>query len=186
MTDWLPPEPGPRVLGLRLSEPLTLGHVWLLDELGSPLLHGGHILPGDVALAVFVLAQKHRAARADVSAWWAPLLMKIWGLRSGARDFDAEAEKLVEWFVASAKPPAFWHRSSSGGKQCAAPWWINRVAVAMGTLGLSLDAALDMPAKRLGQLTMAFAESRGEVELVTSQQREFREMVAKLEANKRN
>ena len=181
MNYWAPPTIGPRVLGLRLREPLTLGHVLLLDELGSPLLHGGEILPGDVALAVFVLSQPHRVARKDVSAWWAPLLMRWWGRKSAGRDFSAESEALVEWFVDQIKPPAFWHKQGTGGRQSAAPWWINRVALAMGNLGLSYEAALDIPAKRLGQLTMAYAEARGEVELVTAQDEAFHETCRRLD-----
>lgn len=160
------------MLGFRLREPLTLGHALLLDELGSPLLHGGTILPGDIALAVFVLSQPHRVARKDVSAWWAPLLMRWWGRRSASRDFDEEANALVEWFVDSVKPPAFWRKNGTS-RECSSPWWINRIATAMGELGFSFESATDMPAKRLGQLVMAYAEWRGEVELVTQSQEEF-------------
>ena len=186
MNHWTPPAPGPCVLGVRIREPLTLGHVLLLAELGSPIVLGGAILPGDIALAVFVTAQPHTEARKDVERWWAPLLMRWWGRRMSKRDFTAEADAFVEWFVESSKSPAFWRQESASNRECAAPWWINRLALAMGNLGMSYADAVNMPLKTLGQLTMAFSEARGEVQLVSRREAEFHELVARLEAQKRN
>ena len=184
MNPWAPPADGPRIFGLRLREPLTLGHVLLLEELGSPILSGGQVAPGDVALAVLVVSQPHRDARKAVRSWWAPLLMRWWGKRSASEDFDAAANQFLDWFVESIKPPAFWREAGAQDRECAAPWWINRIALAMGNLGMSYDQAVDMPAKRLGQLTMAYSEARGEVRLVTQREIEFREIVARIEAEK--
>lgn len=186
MNYWSAPEHGPRVFGLRISGPLTLGHVLLLDELGSPLLSGGELTPGDVALACYVCAYPHRKARRKLKSLFAATAMRVWGRIVGGRvDFDKEAQKFIDWFVSEAKAPPIWIRSGNG-RESAAPWWINRLSVAMGNLHMTYDQAQAFPIKRLNQLAMAFAESRGEVEMVNAQDLAFREAVARAEAARRN
>lgn len=182
MNYWTAPEVGPRVFGLRIRGPLTLGHVLLLDELGSPLLSGAEMTPGDVALACYVCAYPHAKARRKLKSLFAAAAMRVWGRIVGGRvNFDDEARRFIEWFVSEAKAPPVWIRGTSG-RDAAAPWWINRLSVAMGNLGMSYAEAQDFPIKRLNQLAMAFAESRGEVEMVNAQDLAFREMVARAEA----
>lgn len=182
--NWQPPAEGPRIYGLRMRAPLTLGHVLLLDEIESPVTRGGHLLPGDVAIAAFICSQPADKARRQLrhrSTRWA---MKLWGMLCARWDHAKQADDFATWFCDSAKSPEYWVKSS--GKECAAPWWINRLSLAMGTLGMGYDEALSAPAKIVAQLLMAYAESRGEVELVSKRDIEFREMVKRAEAARRN
>lgn len=187
-TDWQPPRSGPRIYGLRVREPLTLGHVFLLDELESPVLHGGPLLPGDVALAAFVCSMPHANSRRQLGHRTTRLALSLWGRLSARHDHDKAAEDFSDWFYEEAKAPERWIKSSPGvaPRECAAPWWINRAATAMGMLGMTFEQALDVPLKRLVQLASAYAESRGEVELVGRKDREFFEMVERAEAARRN
>ena len=187
-TDWQPPGVGPKVYGLRLRVPLSLGHVFLLDELGSPVVHDGPLLLGDVAVAAFVCSMPHADARRQLDQITTRFGLWLWGKWMGGRDHEAESQTFAQWFTEQAKTPERWIKGDA--KECASPWWINRAATAMGTFGLSFDQTLDMPLKRLTQLCTAYAESRGEVELVSRRQLEFRELVRRTEeakaANARN
>ena len=186
---WKPPGDGPIVCGQRLSLPLTLGHIFLLAECGSPLLYGGPILPGDVALASVICSQEHKESRKDLGSWWIPLLMRFWG-KFSRRDWDAEADLLTSWFEEHAAQPAVVRKGSSG-KETAAPWWVNRTANAMTILGMTYDEALSVPLKIVSQLVIASAEAEGRVECWTDRQQSFWDYCAEQdalaeEANSRN
>jgi len=182
---WIPPGAGPRVLGVKLSEPLTLGHVLLLAEEGSPVVIGGEILPGDLALAVFICSRPANVSRRDLRSRWLPLLMRWWGRASASRDWEAETETFAEWFAESARQPTVIRSATAGAsKSLGAPWWVNRIATAMGLLGVSYAEATTIPAKVLGQLVIAFAEAEGRVECLDEAGHRFREECRRLDREK--
>lgn len=180
--DWQPPGTGPRVYGLRLRVPLSLGHVFLLDEIDSPVVHGGPLLLGDVAVASFICSMPHAKARRQLGHRTTGFAMWAWGKWMAKRDHESESRDFAEWFFDQAKAPERWIKGDA--RECASPWWINRAATAMATFGMSFGDAMDMPLKRLSQLCTAHAESRGEVELVSGKQIEFRELVRRTEEAK--
>ena len=56
-----------RVLGLTLREPVTLAHVLLLAEIESPVIAGGLVTIGDIALAAFILTMVVAVVRGRAS-----------------------------------------------------------------------------------------------------------------------
>lgn len=180
---WQPPVEGPCIYGLPLRASLTLGHVVVLDEIASPITRGGEILPGDVAVAAFICSQEHSKARAELAKFSTRLAMRLWGRFCAKWDHAKQSEAFAEWFCDSAKSPEYWLKGS--GKECTSPWWVNRIALAMGNLGMSYREATEIPAKTVAQLLMAYAEARGEVELVSKRDLEFRELVRRTEAARR-
>ena len=179
-TAWSPPTATARVLGVSLGIPLTLGHVLLLDEIGSPFVHLGPIESGDLAVAVFVCSRPAEVSRRDMDSFWLPLLMRWWGKRCAKLDWDAETETFCEWFVEHNNSPEA-IRSGSGSGRISSPWWINRIAAAIGTLGLSEQEVLAMPSKRVAQYTAALAESDGRCELWKPDQESFWQAAHKLD-----
>lgn len=158
------------VLGFVLRGPLTLGHVLLMDEMNSPIARGEPFEIGDLALAAFLCAQPADESRADIRKWWARPFMAWRGRKSAKMDFAAEAERFSEWFTAQCGGPTIDTGDEKIAKRMkpqSAPWYISKLALAVGELGMSVKDATDMPVKRLNQLVGALLESRGDVTFIT-------------------
>jgi len=170
--DWQHPEriPPVLVLGFVLRGPLTLGHVLLLDELGSPIVRGESFNLGDLALAAFALAQPADESRKDLKKWWAAPFMSWRGRQTAKLDFEQEATRFSEWFSEQCGGPTIDtgdEKMAKRSKPASAPWYISKLALAVGELGMSVGDAYDMPVKRLNQLVGALLESRGDVTFIT-------------------
>ena len=158
------------VLGFVLRGPLTLGHVLLMDEMNSPIARGEQFEIGDLALAAFLCAQPADESRNDIRKWWARPFMAWRGRQTAKLDFTAEAERFSEWFTAQCGGPTIDtgdEKMAKRSKPVSAPWYIGKLALAVGELGMSVKDATDMPVKRLNQLVGALLESRGDVTFVT-------------------
>lgn len=176
-----------RVLRVRLHGPVTLGHVLLLDEIGSPVVSGPFSI-GDLALAVLVCSEPSATqARKSLRSWWAKPLLSFWGRMCGREDMTKDAEVFAQWFAEQCGGPAqnvVLKQGKAPPKPLAAPWYMNKLALAVGELGLSIAEAEALPLKRLNQITAALAEARGQAEFESAEEREFFEQVKRWDAEK--
>lgn len=178
-----------RVLQVSLRGPVTLGHVLLLDEIGSPVVTGEEFGIGDLALAVLICSEPtEQAARKTMGAWWAEWVLLFWGRRCGKLDFAEESKRFADWFTAQCGGPERMTIVKDGGqpqKPLSAPWYINKLGTAVGEMGLSIDEACALPVKRLNQLLAAIYEQRGDAEYLSNEQAKFFENVKRWEAEKK-
>lgn len=187
-TAWHPPTEIPPACVLRkaLRGPVTLGHVLLLDEMQSPVVKGGEIAIGDLAVAVAVcLARDAMEAREDLSSRLFPFLAQYWARRCATLDFAKECETFGDWFGAQCSGPVYEDDPAGRGAKprapMSAPWYISLLALAVGELQMSVADAEAMPVKRLRQLTAALAEMRGQAAIRTETTHEFIEQVREWE-----
>lgn len=165
----------PSFFGLRAT-PLTLGHVWLLDEIGvSASLENG----SDVILAAFVVSQSHKASRKDICKRWVRWLLWFLSYRATKRGtLHDEIDRFVKWYSEQHTGPSAKVTRKATDKprpQMAAPFHFNMTSQLMGTLGMTFDDACNTTVKRAKQLLCAYHESRGEVSLWTEAEYEFDE-----------
>lgn len=170
-----------RVLRVILRGPVTLGHALLLDELGSPIVYGEEFHMGDLALAVLVCSEPTASrARATIRAWWSGPLLRMWGRRCGLMDMAAESERFVKWFSEQCGGPeqkTIIRDGQAPPQPLSAPWYISKLASAVGELGMSIADAEAMPVKRLNQITAALAEARGNAQFLRDDEAQFFENV---------
>lgn len=168
-------------LGVTLREPLTLGHILLLAEEGCPVVTGGDVLVGDVALAVFVCAYPHAVARRKLRGWGTSLLFRLWARFWKPGD---DAKRFLEWFHGQLDLPPRWQSQVQGRGLCA-PWWVNRVTLALNA-GLLFTEAVDMPLRTANLLIASHLDATGAGEFLSNEQVEFFAMVKRQEATRRN
>jgi hypothetical protein len=177
-----------RVLRVTLRGPVTLGHVLLLDELGSPVVQGEEFNIGHLGIAAMVCkARTASEARADLNSWWARMFLRSWAMRCGRLQFEQESIRFIGWFSEQCGGPEQKTVVKDGQappKGIAAPWYINKLATAVGELGLSISDAESLPVKRINQLSGALYESRGNAEFTTQDEADFFENVKLWEAEK--
>jgi hypothetical protein len=171
--DWATAIQPTRVLGLTMREPATLAHVLLLAEVESPVVAGGLVTIGDVALAAFVCAWPADKSRRLLASRWCPLVFRLWGRFWRP---DGDAERLMGWLRSQIELPETWTADSKGRKtELAAPWWLNRLSQALEA-GISYQDALAMPLRTLSLIVAARLEASGVVEFVSDRQRAYLEM----------
>lgn len=165
-------ERGVVVFGLKL-EPVSVGHLELLDEIGVDLFGGWTSV--EVALISFILSQPQAEARRDVTKWWAPVVLWYLGVRNRSRDHTAEAERLCEWISGHIRGPQPLRDLSgpNSNRQCTAPLHVHLMALAMTRLGMGMDEVRRQPVRLLKQIIMAAAEATGDVEFMSDSNREF-------------
>jgi hypothetical protein len=159
-------------LGLTLRDPITLGHVLLLDEMGSPVLKGGEVFIGDVALAAFACAWPADVSRRKIRSPFTKLAFRVW---SRLWKVDSSAQDFGQWFNAQLALPKQWQQAGDPkhpARELAAPWWINRIAQAMSA-GFSYSEAVNLPVKTVSIVVAAKLEASGAVEFVSERQDEF-------------
>lgn len=161
-----------RVLGLAMREPVTLGHVLLLAEIESPVVCGGPVSIGDVALAAFICAWPSGKSRRLLASRWCPLVFSLWG-RFWRPSQDGD--RFIQWLQSQCEFPNAWSRDNASSRELAAPWWINRVAQALEA-GIGYQDALAMPLRTLSLIVAARLEANGVIEFVTDRQREYIEL----------
>lgn len=184
MSRWSNSVESVRVLGITLREPVTLGHVLLLDEIGSPIPWGRDATIGDIAVAVFVCSWPVQKSKRLVRSMLFPLAMSLLGFFNRKRNHVEEGNRFIKWFSDQCSTPP--QLLEDGTKECAAPWWMNRIAFATGECGLSLSDALNQPCRLVGLIVSARAESKGVAEFETPRQTEFFENVRRWTAERRN
>jgi len=162
--------------------------VELLADVGSPLVCGGEVAPGDVATAVFILAWPAETSRKALRSRFTPLIFWLWPKLCRVSDWDEVGGNFLRVGLPSASNPRRGLITTSAGSQSrseiAAPWWVNQIAMAMSELGLSYTEATSMPARKVGQLVAAVLEARNQAEYETETRRNFIEQVRVWEAEK--
>jgi hypothetical protein len=163
-----------RCLGARL-EPLTLGHILLLQRLGSPFLSAEPVTAIRLFEAVFVCCQSHQRALVNMQKRWAPWLLWFWGWRHRRTDLEEESIRFnayLEDNFAVARIKRKRH-SNSPSPQPGAPWALRILVALMAEFHWPETVALDCPLIKANALLAAFAEARGDVQLWTQQDRDF-------------
>lgn len=137
--------------GVRLR-PLSLGHALLLQRLGSPLaarpLSGSQGQSGSdfgrLAQAVCLCSRPWRAAWALVDTrrerWWL-----AWHVRRFARAGEGFVAAVLAWHAEAWPEIPLWRDTSRTGKARGADLLHVLVLTERKHLGLSLEAALDVP-----------------------------------------
>lgn len=171
MSAWAIESEPVNVFGITLRDPLTIAHIMLMSEAGSPILTGAPIMPGDLALAAFICSQPADKAKRALKSWTAGITFKLWGFLFWKRNLREEAEKFGRWFTWHASVPPRW--TTPGGRALSSPWWINRVAIAMGECGMTYTDATTLPCRIVGQITTSLMEARGLVDLESEEQTQF-------------
>lgn len=184
-TDWQSPHeiPPVRVLRLTLRGPVTLGHVLLLDELGSPVVKGDPLSLDDLALAVLACSMPVASVRKALRSRFIRPALKWWGRRCSKLNFDDEADKFSLWFTEQCGGPTIDTAETEMPKnhRSTSPWYWAKMAVAVGHLGLSIPDAEALPVKRLNQLIGAYAETQGSVKFITDEVDRANEIIAEAE-----
>jgi len=185
LAHWQPAESGAKVLGLRLV-PLTIGHVYLLAELRSPIGTGedGADPLGELGLACIACASDVITARQDIErllgaqGWRARRASRKWATHCSKMEFHTEAEKFREWFSDQVDGPRQKRDlSKSGGNTLSAPWWFNLVANIGGEFGWDPDTIKALTVREAKQLLSARLESNGNAEFTTQADDDFRNSV---------
>lgn len=172
-------------LGFRL-QPLTLGHLFVLHRIGSPFVRGGDPVAVDLTNAVFVCCQDWRKSERDIKAWWINFFSFLWGLACRKKDFNAEAQRFVDYLSGSIKAPKTKMVQGQKMSELATPPHIRLLARAMHVLHISKDAAMDMPVAELTILVMAIDEQNDRVNMVTPDDESFFAECERLDALEKN
>jgi len=181
LAHWQPAESGAKVLGLRLV-PLTIGHVYLLAELRSPIVTGedGADPLGELGLACIACASDVITARQDIErllagdSWRARRSARKWAKHCSKMEFLTEAEKFREWFSEQVDGPRQKRDlSKAGGNTLSAPWWINLIANIGGEFGWEPDIIKGLTVREAKQLLSARLESSGSAEFTTQADDDF-------------
>ena len=185
-TDWQnPAEIAPvSVLRVQLRGPVTLGHVMLLDDLNSPVIHGKPIGIGDIAIAVIVFSLPPKAALRALRSRFCPLAIRLWGAACWKLDFQGECDRLSGWLSEQCGGPRVdtgAKENRSGGHALSAPWWITKLAISVAEIGLSIEESKAMPVKQLNQMIAALSEARGDSVYITESLAESIERIDAIE-----
>ena len=180
--------PEPVVYGLRLSR-LTLGHVFLLFRLESPVFgfaerNADHL---DILLAVFVCAQPWRKSEKALNKWWLDWFMRFWAWRTSKLNQDLERARFAAWFESERKPiPARQPMvgSGSGFRTLSAPMPYRLLALMMHLFHMTEAQAMDLPLTHAECLFAAIAEWNGNLELVPEQIDDLLEFAAAEDAKR--
>ena len=148
----------PSALGVRLV-PVTLGHLFLLDDCGIDM--GAEWSVADSMLAVFICSRPADDARKDLGKWWIGHAFKLWGRRNRKRDWLTEVSAFRDWFSGQLSGPITKSKSQRSSDDHAAPFRLNLLACGMARLHLSREQAMAMPVRELRQLIVAIGEAEG-------------------------
>lgn len=155
----------PVVFGLPLK-PLTLGHVFLLESLDSPIVRGGSQLSfADMGAAVFACAHPHDKAIKYFSAWWFPLFTRIWSLFAKPSWMSADLKAFNEYLTDGFSSPLIRPIQRDGGRVCQSPApWI-KLLFAMHVLGMTRAEAMATEIVEMNVLYATWAEWSGSGEI---------------------
>lgn len=99
-----------RVCGLRML-PLSLGHAFTLEAVGSPFYTGALGDAAQLRLAAWICSRKPLASFDALG-----LRFRLWSWLAGKTDFDTEAAKWAVYVADYCAPPQFWSKQQSKEK----------------------------------------------------------------------
>lgn len=163
----------------RTLPPLTLGSLFLLMEIESPLLSGKQATADDVLLAAYLASHQHETARqmlrreqimTDFVAWG-----RQWGesLALNATDraaaVEAECTRFRDYIGHWLRAPKRWkkHRDAAANGT-ATPWPVFLVAELRRHFGMTDAEAWAMPCAKAFAYYAAVCEAHGDKDLITS------------------
>jgi hypothetical protein len=169
MIGWEPARPlfgdRPAFFGRRM-EPVTLGHLVLLAEMGINYTAGESL--EDISRTVFVCSRAHAVSRRAVCRPWFGFRLRCWGEYCGEHlNLAEESNRFIDWFAGQLKGPITKSKAGDMEQDGGAPLHANLMACCLGMLGLSMRETLNLPVKEARQLICAYGEARGEMKLWT-------------------
>ena len=162
--------PVPRHVCLRLPlKPLTIGHLFLLQELNSPVLSGSPCGFGDILTAVLVCAQPFDEARRMFKRnIWLSVFACYWGFRCRRQSLTDEWKKLFDYLRDEQERPPLSQLPCDQAKQLGAPWeWI-LLEFLRSTYRMTERQALTTPLRLANVLWATRMDTDGRVNLATA------------------
>jgi hypothetical protein len=158
--------------GLRM-QPLTVGHLWLLHEIGNALPeHGDEADESDIITAVLICSQKsHRIARRMVRSRLCRFWCALWGHLMRKRPFMVEAKLFGEYLRRELQSPAV--DGGAGSGELRAPLCWRLVTMLMSNFGMPLKQALKTPVAFALCIWATEADRRGSLKLASERQLRF-------------
>jgi hypothetical protein len=158
------PEPRFRCLRLPL-QPLTLGHLFLLQALDSPLLNAGRdVERGDLLLAVAICSRPHaKAQRLLLCGWRTTLFLWWWGFRCRHVNIVNECAVFCTYLNEERAMPATVRGNSSRELLAPIEW---RLYCELTAAGMSREQVLDTPVIAAQCLWATRMEAEGKIQLV--------------------
>ena len=164
-----------RIFGLRLR-PFSLGHLLLLDRLGSPYVRGGNIGLDDLLLAVWICSRGIDAnielldsaqLWAQVKKWKRAVQRSRWLMRLFGKRFDI-ASRFVAFhnYIRNGQEiPKYFFESGKFSQSMGAPWMQTVRVRAMRELHYGQTEVLDMPLSLLLWDYVTLSELDGNVRI---------------------
>lgn len=159
----------PPVVFRQQLKPLTLGHLFLLEAIESPIIGSGQDNPtfADVGAAVFACAHDHEVSRRKFTSWFFPIFVRIWALFASAdwvtRDWPIFRDYLEDGLASPSLRPVKTDEGQTGVCRAPAPWI--KLLFAMHILGMSRAEALACEVVELNVLYATWAEWNGRAEI---------------------
>jgi hypothetical protein len=158
-----------KVCGLRMR-PLSLGHAFTLEAIGSPFYDGRLGTPHELQLAAWVCSRPPLAIP-DISS----IRCRLWMLRRF--NFASEVANWRAYVEDFCSPPQLWNSAAKPGEPAAEPSKVPThlsTAVCMMRLGMTEAQAWATPvgAAFWYHITCAEQESGSKVDIVTDAERE--------------
>lgn len=154
-------------------QPLTLGHILLLQRLDSPFMSAEPVTAVRLFEAVFVCCQDHDKALANMQKRWAPWLLFFWGWCHRKTDLEQEAILFNAYLEENFAVARIKRRKHQSTPSAGAPWALRILVALMSEFHWPESVALGCQLIKANALLAAFAEARGDVQLWTQQDRDF-------------
>lgn len=174
------------VMGLRM-EPLSLGHLLLLDSIESGFADGSGGTAADLIASAFICSQPHEAASKSLRSAWGGLFMRVWGWVLRFRKFNLALEAAkFQSYVAHFKtfPKAKPANGNGQARELTTPEEWRLLAMLMADFGFTERDALNCPMNRAACYWVAEGDRRGTLETFGERRSEFWDHVARLEREK--
>ena len=171
-----------RMFGLRVP-PMSVWHVFALEQIGNTYMTGGALDMGDVVQALLVVTQSRRQfmrmfrkpSRVNAKARRIKRALIRWAARR--KDYtDVDALILFRDYVeTSMRTPGRWIKP--GAKACAAPYALHALTGAIKS-GVCVGSAWDVAYAQARVMFDVFAEQAGDDSIMTARAQEVDERMA--------
>lgn len=162
-------------LGRRLL-PFSLGHSYLLEALGSPLVCGGGVSEDDIVVAAWVCSRTYQDALSSIRRMDMEPACRAWGEAVGASvDWESEGEAIADHMSKYAVAPRRWQSEKSKGPR--APWQLSVATAMMMHAGVPEQEAWDKPLSESLCMYAAIGDHLGDEGLMTDSEAAVAERV---------
>jgi hypothetical protein len=146
---------------------LTIGHLFLLYEIESPLLNPFEpIGREDILRAVLICSQPYRKARASLTSNATLGFVFLLALLNRKADLEKEREKFQRYLAENRRLPATRLKPGGRGRNSPEAWRL--LTMLLRDFRMSLDQAMDCSIRRANCLWAVSAEMDGALELMPS------------------